>query len=190
MDSDFIKDRMFHYLMFERNSVAVATEYGNAGGIADLIAVNKNLYVTEYEIKVSKADLMGELNSIEFFFKHGQDMFGGEEWQKGIKKCNKYSKHKLYLDGVESAKPKWYNSDHIIHVPNQFYFVVPEDLVQYCGILDKTPYGLMQVKYNSPEVLKRPKKLHTNKIDQQEIMDIAHRLSYEVLAWRQKRITK
>lgn len=161
-------------------------QYTNWFGISDVFWVNKNLFTHEYEIKVSKADFMSEMKYIESII--SGVWVHTSEW--------KYIKHYHYIN-AKKWQLRWYQ------LPNSFSYVVPEDLASFClEKLEDTPYWLFScraVKHNSYwteyvtfvfESLKKPKKIHSEKITFEQLLKISKRLSYVNITWNDSEFYK
>lgn len=173
MKSSQIKHFLLQYLIQGRAYPAV-TE-GTFLGIVDVLAIKDLKYVMDFEVKVSKADLNSELDTIDFVY-------------KGIKKSDKpmpkLSKHRLMHDAVygnQSQMTTWwsnYNVDPRTKSPNYFCFALPDNLADYAvSRLQGTPYGVISFiegdGYNSMRVAKKNMRIH----DQ----DVLHSAIYRIL---------
>ena len=159
MNSYYAKWMLMYYFMIERSFDWCTTEttiYGNY--IADILAVNKNKFLYEVEIKTSRADLNSELRAI----KNVKNNNASYE--------NKIKKHRAYLSkNIKTG------------VPSMFYFAVPLSLKEIAlkGIED-TPYGLIVLgKRHVLCIAKRATKLHKHKISDYRKEKILSRLCYE-----------
>lgn len=119
---------------------------------ADFIAVKWDGRITEYEIKVSLADLRGEVAAIREALKPGTilkqtNMFGTRNRVRPDVKLShtKIEKHHHYL--VEHKKPDMsYEWSQVMFYPNIFYFAVPSELVAYAvDVLKGLPYGVFDL---------------------------------------------
>lgn len=161
--ADKIKLELMNYYRFQRQYNYVCSE-----GIhnADVNAFNGTSLI-EVEIKISKAD-----------FKHEFD--GKARW--------KVYKHKNY------SEPKQHLLNGYI-IPNRFYFCVPIVLKEWAldYLKDKNKnYGLLVYNtefYNGNYHIftaKNAKSIHTEKQESRTLMQLAQRMSSEMLTAKQK----
>lgn len=117
---------------------------------ADVIAVNRNLRMTEYEIKISRNDFKADFckakhirvcGSLIPIFKH--------DWLKG-RPMNRFLDEKR---------------------PNRFYFVTPVGLLSIDEIPDHT--GLIEIDGDKVVVTKRAPELHKIEVKNDLVMEIA-----------------
>lgn len=197
MTADILKFKTQKYLLWKSNHIVAVTEYGGFGsmGIADCFSINQNMYSSEFEIKVAKQDLMGELNSIEFLIK-GTDSPLFTNGQINYDLLKKLDKHAKYLDIVPAGEMPWrlrQQRQNLNDIPNTFSFVVTRDLVDIAKEkLEGSPYGLYCVlerdnRYDLPSNVLKPKKLHNEKVTLENLMKIATRTSNEnIKYWEDK----
>jgi hypothetical protein len=134
---------------------------------ADFLAVKWTWDITEFEIKLSRQDLRGEVNAIKEAMTnaiHEQvEMWNGtrQRIRKDIKHSqSKVEKHHHYL--VEFRKD-WYTGEpqQDLFRPNLFYFAVPNELVGYAvEITQGMKYGVFDL--DKLVVAKRATKLHSD----------------------------
>jgi len=131
----------------------------------DVFHLSRNEYITEYEIKISIGDFKKDFKK-----KRSKKEFT----RKGRQIVDKF-KHDTIAAGE-------YDS-------NKFYFVVPKDLINIKDIPDYA--GL--IYYDEDKdlkkrfiIIKKPKFIHTNKIECGEYRKIAIKLSYRENTVRQK----
>lgn len=119
------------YTLWERGFTLCVTEGLNS---SDVLAVRDGLAI-EYEIKVSKSDLMREIKVIQTALR--KQTFGYSR--------AKLEKHETYLG---NRQPRIFNhyTQEAIFIPNFFTFVVPDALAECAaqGVLG-TPYGVLTV---------------------------------------------
>jgi len=177
-----LKAEMLAHALYRLHFVAAVTECGNGSfGVADVVGIRESGYTAEFEVKVSKQDLMGEMKSIRAIVE-GVDLFADPS-----KKVNvaKYPKHNAYIknDGYMSA----YYKDLSMR-PNHFYFVVPPELKEVAlEGLAGTPYGLFMVyehqgehPYSDVSCLKKPSLLHKEKASDRLRQQILHKACTEL----------
>ena len=174
---------------------------------ADLITVKRSMLTVEFEIKISRADLINEIKAIKEAVKIYKKGFKSaaelqkyiwSEWRKERKEelkisCTKFGKHRRYL---HAKKFKEYVSDF---VPNEFYFFVPKKLkdVALQGIED-TPYGVYgywKFKLSGEErfgfeIVKKAQKITTEKIDLETVLHLARKASNDCYLLRREKEEK
>ena len=170
---------MIGYLLYSKQYIVAFTESFNH---ADIFAIKKSHYTIEIEIKVTRDDLRGELNSIRYIMdrKDNDDIFANPK----VKNKKKYYKHIDYLNGKTIYQKI---------MPNEYCFLVTEDLLEiaYAGIKG-TPYGLFCYKeylgnyWHRIEEVLRPEKIHNEKYDFSQNMEILYRASNECQFLREK----
>lgn len=140
----------------------------------DVLSVTRSNKLIEYEIKLSRSDLMGELNSVKeckneiLLNNHNEHIQGSQQMQLGGKKMNvhfrgnifepdglyenigvakKLMKHKRYLIPQSPRKSSvGFNSFTQPYRPNQFYFAVTHDLVELAKeVCQDIPYGVIDL---------------------------------------------
>lgn len=160
MTAKEIKQQLLRYLIYERSTPAI-TEGTFGQGICDVLAIKDSKFVMEYEIKVTKADLDSELNTICHYYRN-----------EPCKKLYKDMKHKSLYHAYQSGKLlEEQISMYSIHfgktirtVPNYFCFVVPTELADYAvERLKNTPYGVIEAK-PYPKSRKVNKRIHDNDV--------------------------
>lgn len=174
MNSKEIKREILWYVLYRLHYLAAITEYGGKGasGIADVYGITKSGYTVEFEVKCSKSDLVGELNAIKHFFSK-ETLFKDAE----VKKLNKYWKHRLYNGG---GNPIWH-SGQLSMRPNQFYFVVTDDLGAFAlEQLKDTPYGLYKMEGGGLTKMKKSEYFHKEKPSDEVKMNILRKACVEV----------
>ena len=124
MNANEVKKSLLQYLMWQRNFICAAHETALYGGfIADVVGISSERKIYEYEVKVSRSDLMSEIKTIRY------GLFGEE-----TKVFNKLHKHREY----NSPKRLSFNL-----IPNKVYFSVPYKLKdEAVELLKGTPYGV------------------------------------------------
>jgi hypothetical protein len=192
VNSKTLKKALAYHLFWRLHFSVVIDEYQ----FMDLFGVRRNGYCVEYEIKVSKADFMRELNLI-----HGDQPESkyGKDWSKWYKhgmylgKDIKKSEYELKMEKIYAESNMSWNVDgRKFFIPNEFNFYVPDTLTDFAlSKLDGLPYGLIQygkkrvdhadgsfhTYHSNYEVIKKPVKLHTEK-DCARIMEkLAHGLT-------------
>jgi len=156
MTSNEAKDQLCTYVSHQSSqymgSVWESVHHWNA----DFIAVKWNGEISEFEIKVSKSDLVGEIKAVRRALEKDsvridQLRFGGG--QRAIVETTKLSaskveKHHHYL---VSQRP--------LFRPNLFYFAVPLELVEIAKELTVgTKYGVFSIDQRL--IVKKATKLH------------------------------
>ncbi|MBA7632375.1 hypothetical protein ES703_39921 [subsurface metagenome] len=143
-----------NWLLFEKYYLGTVIEFNIGICVADIIGIKKSLYVSEFEFKVNRSDLLRELRIIESI-------------TRGIKRKvysgSKFYKHREYL------KNKFLSSK-LAFTPNEFSFIVTEGLEDILiDYIKDTVYGAYLIKkeggnYSIIEI-KKPKKFHKKKMD-------------------------
>lgn len=144
-----VKNKVMKYARYERDHIAVVTEGLNN---ADVLGITRHRRAVEFEIKVSRSDLQKELAAIEYArltMVEGKVLAPAEpeteQMELNIKLgqlknksggWSKISKHEEYIAPEKYAEKhhKYYFANHSYmeqqYLPNQFYLVVPDKLVQ------------------------------------------------------------
>lgn len=160
-----IKRSLSAHLMLRLSYFAVHEEYENHYGRCDVYGITKADYGVEFEIKVSKSDLMSEIRAIMAVLDNTMP----------DRSCNKYAKHRDYLH-------KETHDSYRLPPPCKFIFVVTSDLVEVARpIISQTPYGLWAVTdslFRPFEVIKQAENLHKNKVSEKHIRHLLRSLSY------------
>ena len=118
---------------------------------ADLITVQKSGYVNEIEIKLTKADL---------------------------KRDFKKRKHAYMLESKNQSNPNYSR----LHTPNYFWFCIPKTLLPKIDFDIPEDYGIITVDENGgwPDIHKRAKIMHRDKVTDKQIRQIARSLMYKM----------
>lgn len=188
-----IKSNLLTHILYQLHFTAAVTEYGGKGvyGIADLFGVTKAGYTHEFEVKISKQDLAGELNAIKGILKPDDLMSDPKEKRKH---ASKSPKHNVYL-----GKSNSFGYDPFHQRPNYFSFVTPFELQKFAlEILEETPYGLFCVDvhenggypYSTIGCQKRASYLHKEKPNQGVADNILRKACTEVEALRREVLKK
>ena len=155
--SEELIQQQLRYNFLSPNSVKYFTENLNVyDWESDVLKITKSGYAYEFEIKISRGDFKND-------FKH------------------KKKKHLLLESKDNGAK-----------MPNYFYYVVPEDLItedevpEYAGLLyvHATVIGNSRIYYQFQEIKAAPK-LHTNKIDENNLK-LIDKFYYNYIHWKHK----
>lgn len=155
--SEELIQQQLRYSFLSPNSVKYFTENLNVyDWESDVLKITKSGYAYEFEIKISRGDFKND-------FKH------------------KKKKH-LLLENKENKSK----------MPNYFYYVVPEDLItedevpEYAGLIyvHATIIGNSRVYYQFQEIKAAPK-LHTNKIDENNL-NLIDKFYYNYIHWKHK----
>lgn len=184
MISAEVKSNLLFYLLYQRNYLACATEYGGHGsdGIADVFGISKSGMTHEFEIKVSKADLAGELHAISFEKERQQDgtLFAPP------RKAHKTSKHRFYLGNSDAHYLSPFRQK-----PNHFSFVVPDALADFAiNACKGTPYGVLCFNQSGAITSKKNVgRIHTTPVDQKTLYNFLHKLSTEVDTLRREKLS-
>lgn len=173
MDSSYIKNLMIERCSFANGYVGAVVEASNLNA-ADVVAVKFGGTVQEFEIKVSRADLVGEmrvarvaagLEDIKSYIRKDaqqellaqEEVLTKDELQRIYDVSHRLSKtklekHRFYLDKThwQRERPAWDPYNYKRFVPHTFYWCIPYDLLEVCRELNKgLPYGIYV--YNMPQ---------------------------------------
>ena len=155
--SEELIQQQLRYSFLSPSSVKYFTENLNVyDWESDVLKITKSGYAYEFEIKISRGDFKND-------FKH------------------KKKKHLLLENKENNSK-----------MPNYFYYVVPEGLVtedevpEYAGLIyvHETIIGNSRVYYQFQEIKAAPK-LHTNKIDENNLK-LIDKFYYNYIHWKHK----
>lgn len=126
MTSQEVKVELLRTLILDKQYIIAVTEGMNS---SDVLGVTKALYTAEYEVKVDKNDLLGEIKDIKCVL--------NGVMQQPFRNRNKVYKHDKYIGHYYDIKG---------FVPNRFYFAVPHELtdIAVAGV-ENTPYGVVTV---------------------------------------------
>lgn len=148
----------------------------------DIVAIDYDLTVTEYEIKMSEFSLVNELKIIKQVFHDRGDTIGlieaavtdqGNKFNsQAHRRKNKYAKHAYYLRGKETPTKANYR-------PNYFNWVMPVHLWNlHSNALKKLPYGVIIIKEdNRTAHVKKAVLLHEDKVATRDLWELAFSLS-------------
>lgn len=146
MNAHDLKAEMLTHMLYRLKFTAAVTEYGGRGliGIADVFGILGSGYTHEFEVKVSKADLAGELRAIEYWTKPEEVRGPLFEQSHAKTALSKGGKHHIYLCGDRDTYTGVY-----ARIPNKFSFVTPWDLKEVAlEAIHGTPYGLYVIQHH------------------------------------------
>lgn len=181
INSKYFKKQLMSELFYRLNFPIVVDEHN----WMDVFGIRRSGYMVEYEIKISKSDLMREIK-----------LMNGEQPIKYSKDWVKWEKHAHYLKREIIKQPSIYDSipgysnnvDIAYFMPNEFYFYVPDFLAE-CAVREtvNTPYGVVKIGekilpngnsyFDRYDVVKPAKKLHTDKVTASIYEEVAHELT-------------
>lgn len=200
------KTELARKLMYQSGHQIVATEISEFNN-PDIISLTRSDKLIEYEIKISRADLMGELNSVKTIKNeillevHNRSLQGTQQMQLGDKvlnahfrgnvlepeglyevigKCSKLDKHQRYLRPKPSVR-NGYGHQAQPYQPNQFYFAVTSDLVPLAmEVCEGIAYGVIDLGKlsGSTSIVAKAGYLHHDDASRYDIWRMAHSLSY------------
>jgi len=187
MNAEIVKQALMRYYLFERQFLLVTTEQVTTYGTADVWVMDKDYLALEIEVKVSRSDLLGELNSI-------RDIKFFNNPTTPSKQLKKYRKHYRYLT-------KYHQYDNKSILPNRFYYCVPASLMDIAlEYLKHTPYGILvcvenEVQhegellgvYHNIKVVKSGKCLHNGKVSENIVKQTIRRICSENYNLRSKK---
>lgn len=145
---------------------------GSSPWEADAIKVTKSCYWVEYEVKVSVADYRADFSKRRSRWVHD-----------GMTKHEAYSS----TDTI-SLSARHSNQHGVIPKPKQFYFVVPEGLLDgidvpaHCGIIQVAPDSL-RIGWNVMVTRVAPNLKSPTKLETKDIFNLAAKASHR-LAWQ------
>jgi hypothetical protein len=147
-ETDRITLLLLKWLIDRRTGYVITHYYLRSSYECDVMVLSESGYITEYEIKISKADFRND-------------------FKKGHKK--------YWYDDKYNPQPKHFNKHNQIkegNRTNKFYFVTP------IGLLDKEEIpehaGLIEVgkKYYNTKLIKRARWLHKRKVNDKIFKDL------------------
>lgn len=169
MTASEIKKRFAEHFLEE---FVIANEL-RALACSDIVAIDRNLNIREYEIKVSISDLRRELAEIEYVLANSP--------AEGLITFvdNKKCKHQIYLDRVKNEN-KWICDEHDFFCPSTFSFLITRELYEKeKERIDNLPYGVMDSETFA--VLKPAKHLkNAKKANAMQLWKIAHSQNYKI----------
>jgi len=172
LDINKVKKFLISKMLWKWSYLGIATESFNN---SDVFGIRRSFYTTEFEIKLTRVDLLREVNIILNIIKN-KTIFGCHG------NNNKINKHGDYLG--------CYKRFYADFVPNEFNFLVPIEFEDVKSRLEDTPYGLytIDIKDNFYEInrILRSKKLHKNKISLEYLPKFFRKLSTENQLLREK----
>lgn len=195
MDSDKLKEMMLWYLLWKNYNLIAVTEYGGVGteGIADVFCMGWNHFSHEYEIKVARSDLLGELKTVKLLCdKTSLFHEGKKSYLDEIRTFSKLDKHARYLQrvppGEEMGHRMFGSTPNLSAIPNKFSFVVTPDLKALAKeYLAGSPYGLVVVAGDyEVSVVKKAEWLHREKTSNEVMEKVAHKTSTELYGVRRE----
>jgi len=158
-----IKTNLIKHLLYHKQYLCAFTEYW----YADVFAVKRSFYCSEFEIKTNRADLMKELRVIQKI----------KDGDYGYSAKNR--KHYNYLNNTFTNAIK----------PNEFSFAVGKELADIAleGIKD-TPYGLLVINGNwwEYDYAKKPEKIHKKKYELNKDLGLIRKATTECQNLREK----
>lgn len=171
MNAEKIKQLMIKRCSFGNGYVGAVTEVTMLNA-ADVIAVKFGGTIQEFEIKVSRSDLIGEMRCArvaaglddvrKYTRKEVQQALLTDDIERTAEQTEmiyerghtlsetKLTKHRMYLTKPKDrpVKPLW---AHKRFIPNVFYWCIPYSLLEVCRELNKgLPYGIYVYDYPQP----------------------------------------
>lgn len=177
-DSKYYKSRILEYL-----SAWGTNQY--IGGVfeapnlwsADIVGVKYSGRISEFEIKVSRADLLGEIKAVQKALEPDSVTATTKNWANVEMGFNIYKVTETTLSRTKVEKHHYYlTSPRNSFRPNNFYFAVPTDLVALA--IEKTKglkYGVFDA--DALRVAKRSQILHDDTHATKTYIDLLNRLS-------------
>lgn len=175
-----LKKAIMSHMFWRLHYPVVIDEYD----FMDVFGIRRNGYMVEFEIKVSKQDLMREIK----LSRCAQPLKYSKDWVKWEKHAH-YLKRKI--EGTPSIYdniPDWDPHHQPYFVPNEFYFYVPDFLASTAVLeTEGTPYGVVLTgktansygrEYSTDyEVVKKAVKMHSEKAPDALYRKLAHGLT-------------
>lgn len=160
-----VKLALLKHLIGHKNHVVAIEEFFMGEGICDVLSVTRSGYAHDWEVKVARADLKGELDcAMQVLDGSYQNLTPAQRrWQ--VPKLHKHECMVLKLKQVPTF-------------PSMFSFVVPIDMQEFAQpIAERAGYGLMTfiryedasraiLPYYQFRIVLQPKKMHSHKFDQ------------------------
>lgn len=155
-----IQNTLFGYRYQAGCQMVVPNIFLYRSGESDLVSVSKAGLVSEYEIKISKADFLREFRAKKF--KH-EKLDGGNKRILAKSKC-------FYQDN-----------------PNYYYFAVPCHMQEY--VEQRTPgyAGIIIIDNGRVFIAKKAPRIHSRKITDQQIGRLERGLM--IRYWRSRDVT-
>lgn len=210
--ADEVKDAMRYKQLLARKLMLVSghqvvSSENSCFNNPDIISLTRSDMLIEYEIKIARSDLMGELNSVRacenmlLMRTHNEHLQGSQQMELGgktinvhfrgnilepeglhtdIGKCSKLDKHETYLIPKPSERNAFGEFEQPYR-PNQFYFAVTSDLVSLAEEVCKfTPYGVINLDAlnGSSSVVKKAGFIHRQEASRENIAQMARALSF------------
>lgn len=203
MNSHIIKTIVMKDRVLFGPDLYCATELFNH---SDVITVKPNGYIYEFEVKISRSDLKGELDAMEYWLSEDainpfhqlelvehvveKSKSGQVSLARKMLRSEKWKKHYSYL----VAENKRYKR------PRVFYFVVPKELEEYAlKRLENSPYGLYVAhQLGKPDNLyggymhnkKKARPISINKMKDRDRNEIMQRIQTENIVMKIDRYLK
>jgi len=168
VDEQEIQDKLYKWLTFNKGHDLICPNAYLFQWESDLISCTRARYVHEYEIKISRSDFKADSKKSE---KHQALETGERELSKWEQECverngNLWGRAIGPKGGIELSRP------------NYFWYVCPEKMIKP----DEVPEyaGLLTFKgnYFYFDVIKKPKKLHTEKIKESQKNSVLEKLQF------------
>lgn len=145
---------------------------------SDIVVIDWEMNIREYEIKVSISDLRRELSEIEYVLCH-KPREGFVNFAE-----NKKAKHNVYLNGFPKES-QWVRNINSFYCPATFSFLITEELYKKeKERIDRLPYGVMDSE--TFLVLKPAKHLkESKKSTVLQLWKIAHSQNYKLFGGKE-----
>lgn len=130
MKASEVKKWLCRHLLRDKGFICAMPETNYGHGVCDVFSITRSGYVHEWEIKVNKPDLMGELYAVKtcLEIKESPRAWLPEE----VRRSSKISKHQLNIYQSSST-----------HIPSLFSFVIPHEFVSFAqDFLKDSQYGI------------------------------------------------
>lgn len=174
MTANEIKKRFAEHFLSE---YVIANELRDLA-CSDIVAIDRNLNIREYEIKISISDLRRELKEIDFILAHTPLEYGYGNYGE-----NKRDKHHLFLNGLTNFD-RYKRELPSFYCPATYSFLITRKLYEKeKERIDELPYGVMDSE--TFQILKPAKHLkEAKKASALQLWKVAHSQNYKLFGGR------
>lgn len=141
---------------------------------SDIVAIDRDLNMREFEIKISISDLRRELKEIDFILAHTPLEYGYGNYGE-----NKRDKHRLFLTGLTGFN-RYKREFPRFYCPSTYSFLITRELYEKeKERIDRLPYGVMDSE--TFQILKPAKHLkEAKKASALQLWKVAHSQNYKL----------
>lgn len=181
LNARFLKRTLMNHLFWRLKYPIIIDEHQ----FMDVFAIRRNGYMVEFEIKVTRADLMREIK----LSKCAQPIKYSKNWVKWEKHARYLKRQIEHTPSIYDSIPGYNNIQPTYFIPNEFYFYVPDFLVDIAiKETAHTPYGVVKIGnhilpasgntiFSNFEVVNRAVKIHNEKATEYIYRQVAHGLT-------------